>query len=64
MQTMNNIKNTIKKWFSRALTRHIVAGFVIIGLQNVLINNNVDPQTAKDISALAGQLIKGEAGTQ
>lgn len=60
METMNKIKTTFKKWFSRALTRHVVAGVVIIGLQNVLINQNVDPQTAKDISELAGQLIKGE----
>ncbi len=54
-----SLKTKIKNWFSRPIMRHVVSGLIVLTLQNVLINQNIDPQTASQAAALLGKAIGG-----
>lgn len=54
-----SLKTKVKNWFNRPVIRHVVSGLIVLALQNVLINQNVDPQTASQASALIGKAIGG-----
>lgn len=53
-------KSKLSRWFSRPLTRHVMAGLVVLGLQNLLISQHIPPNVAVPISTAVGKLIEGQ----